>query len=81
MPYVRTVPYEEAEGDLKSAYDTMLKSRGMISNVHAASSLRPHIINTLVDHVQAVMFTGSGLTRAERGMIAAVVSAVNKCQY
>jgi hypothetical protein len=57
MPYVRTVPYEEAEGDLKSAYDTMLNSRGMISNVHAARSLRPHIINTLVDHVRAVMFT------------------------
>ena len=81
MPYVRTVPYDQAGSDLKPAYDAMLKSRGMISNVHAVSSLRPHIIKTLTDHVEAVMFTDSGLTRAEREMIAAVVSAVNKCQY
>ncbi|PKB79180.1 MAG: hypothetical protein BZY88_14710 [SAR202 cluster bacterium Io17-Chloro-G9] len=81
MPYVRTIPYEEAQGDLKNTYDKLVETRGSISNVQAVSSLRPHIIDTLAQHVRSVMFTDSGLTRAEREMIAAVVSAVNKCQY
>ncbi len=81
MPYVKTVPYEEAKGELKEAYDMMIKSRGRIPNVQAVSSLRPHIMKTLMGHVASVMNSESGVSRAEREMVAAVVSATNKCQY
>ena len=81
MPYVRTIPYEEAQGELKDVYDDMIKVRGNISNVQAVSSLRPHIIKTLTAHVGSVMRSESGVSRAEREMVAAVVSATNKCQY
>ena len=81
MPYVKTISYEESTGELKSVYDKMLESRGFIPNVHAVSSIRPHIVNTLVGHIGSVMRSESGLTPAEREMIATVVSAVNKCQY
>ena len=81
MPYVRTIPYEEAQGELKEAYDMMIKTRGRISNVQAVSSLKPNIIKTLMGHVASVMFGESGVSRAEREMVAAVVSATNKCQY
>ena len=81
MPYVRTIPYEEAQGELKDVYDNMIKVRGNISNVQAVSSLRPHIIKTLAAHVGSVMRSESGVSRAEREMVAAVVSATNKCQY
>ena len=81
MPYVRTIPYEEAQGELKDVYDDMIKVRGNISNVQAVSSLRPHIIKTLAAHVGSVMRSESGVSRAEREMVAAVVSATNKCQY
>ena len=81
MPYVRTVPYEEATGELKSTYDGMLEARGFVSNVQAISSIRPHIVKSLAAHIQSVMRSESGLTPAEREMIATVVSAVNKCQY
>ena len=81
MPYVKTIPYEEAQGELKDVYDNMIKVRGNISNVQAVSSLRPHIIKTLAAHVGSVMRSESGVSRAEREMVAAVVSATNKCQY
>ena len=81
MPYVKTIPYEEAQGELKEAYDTMIKTRGRISNVQAVSSLKPNIMKTLMGHVASVMYGESGVSRAEREMVAAVVSATNKCQY
>ena len=81
MSYVRTIPYEEAQGETKEAYDYLLKTRGSISNVMAVNGLRPHLIKTLNAHNMAVMQTESGLSPAERQMIATVVSAINRCQY
>jgi len=81
MPYVKPIPYEEASGDLKDTYDKMIATRGNIANVQAVSSLMPNIMRSLVDHVATVMRDDVGITRAEREMVAAVVSATNKCQY
>ncbi len=81
MPYVRTIPYEDAQGELKDVYDMMIKTRGRIPNVQAVSSLKPNIIKTLMAHTASVMHGESGVSRAEREMVAAVVSATNKCQY
>ncbi len=81
MAYVKTILYDEADAELKAVYDQMQQARGRISNVQAVSSLRPHIMKTLMTHVASVMRTDSGLTPAEREMVATVVSAVNKCQY
>ena len=81
MPYVRTIPYHEAQGELKATYDQMLQSRGSIGNVMAVNSLRPHILKTLAAHNASVMRSDSGLSPAERQMIATVVSARNRCQY
>ena len=81
MPYVRTVPYEEATGELKDTYDQMLEARGFVPNVQAVSSIKPKIVKTLGDHIGSVMRSDSGLTAAENEMIATVVSSVNKCQY
>ncbi len=81
MPFVKTVPYNEAVGETKAVYDQMLQARGLISNVISVSSLRPHLMKTLRAHSDSVMRTESGLTPAERQMVATVVSATNKCQY
>ena len=81
MPHVRTIPYEESQGELTEAYDMMIKTRGRIPNVQAVSSLKPNIIKTLMAYVGSVMFGESGVSRDEREMVAAVVSATNKCQY
>lgn len=81
MPFVKTVPFEEADGKTKAAYDGLLQNSGRIANVIGVSSLRPHLMATLSAHSRSVMRTDSGLTPAERQMVATVVSATNKCQY
>ena len=59
----------------------LIKTRGRIPNVQAVSSLKPNIMKTLMAHVGSVMFGESGVSGAEREMMAAVVSATIKCQY
>ena len=81
MPFVRTVRFEEADEKTKTAYGDLLQNSGRIANVMAVSSLRPHLMTTLSAHGRSVMGTDSGLTPAERQMVATVVSAANKCQY
>ena len=56
MPDVNTISYEESDGELKEAYDVLLKSQGRIPNVQAVSSLKPNIMKTLMVHVGSVMF-------------------------
>ena len=82
MPFVKTVPYHQAQGLLKEAYDEMLARQGRISNVYAVSSLRPETMVSLQAHHEPVMQSASsGLTEAEKQMIATLVSALNKCRY
>jgi alkylhydroperoxidase family enzyme len=44
-------------------------------------SLRPRQLEASLGLYQAVMFGESGLSRAERELIATVVSRVNECFY
>ena len=82
MPFVKTVPHHQAHGLLKEAYDGMLARQGRISNVYAVSSLRPETMVSLQSHHEPVMQSAtSGLTEAEKQMIATLVSALNKCRY
>lgn len=81
MPYVRTIPYHEAQGELKALYDYTMQTREWVPNVRAVNSLRPHIMKTLAAHSDSVLRSDSGLSPAERQMIATVVSALNQCQY
>ncbi len=81
MAFVKTIPYDESDGELRAVYDWMIQTRGRASNVMSVNSLRPGIIKTLAAHVENLMRGDSKLPRAEREMIAAVVSATNKCQY
>ena len=81
MPYVRTISYAEAEGELKETYDRLIADWGMIGNVNSSLSLRPHSMESLMDLTRQVMLGSSGLSKVEREMIGTVVSALNKCQY
>jgi hypothetical protein len=41
MAFIRTIPPEEAEGELKEIYEDELKARGYIANGTITVSLRP----------------------------------------
>jgi uncharacterized peroxidase-related enzyme len=62
----------------------LVKARGNVGflpNVLAAYTLRPERLRKWIRHFNEVMYGESGLTVAEREMIAVVVSAENRCLY
>ncbi|MDA0768891.1 MAG: carboxymuconolactone decarboxylase family protein [Chloroflexi bacterium] len=81
MAYIKTVRYEDSHGPVRDAYDQVYQKRGMLPNVLAVNAARPHIMKSIESHSRIVMQTESGLTPAERQMIAAVVSGINECVY
>ena len=82
MAYVRIVPVDEATGLLKDLWDADVARRGWIANIRSASSVRPHLVESFFRHYQNVMNAAdSGLTPAERQMVATVTAVSNHCEY
>jgi uncharacterized peroxidase-related enzyme len=81
MPWVRMVPEDEAEGDLKEAYDRIRGQRGAVANVVKISSLLPKVMERGMDFYMALMFGRHNLPRAARELVAVEVSRVNQCSY
>lgn len=80
--WIRVIPEEQAEGELAELYAEYLDPiHNVVDNILKIHSIRP---KTLVDHAKlyrTTMHGPSGLSRAEREMIAVVVSSINECHY
>lgn len=81
MAYIKMIQPEEAEGQLKEIYDDIIKKRGKLSEVLQIQSLNPPSLVNQMNSYMTIMFGQSPLTRAQREMIAVVVSAANDCTY
>jgi uncharacterized peroxidase-related enzyme len=81
MAWIEIIPEEGATGDLKEAYDDIAGRRGKLSNIMRVHSLRPEAMRAHMDLYLSLLFSRSGLSRAERELIATVVSATNQCRY
>lgn len=81
MSKIKIIQPEEATGRLKEIYDQLKLQRGQIAEVHKIQSLRPESIVKHIDLYMEIMFTKSDLSRAQREMIAVVVSVANGCNY
>lgn len=81
MNRIRVIEPEEATGRLKEIYDDLIKKRGKLADVHKIQSLCPESIVAHMDLYLEIMFSKSELTRAEREMMAVVVSVANGCEY
>jgi len=81
MPYIRTIPPEEAEGPLADEYRTALQRAGHVAHILQLQSLNPDVLHAGVQLYLAIMHGPSPLSRAERELIATVVSSVNDCFY
>jgi alkylhydroperoxidase family enzyme len=81
MPWIRTVRAEEATGALKELFETFKIEHGrMFTPYEVMTSNGPglaavHALN------QVLRFGPSDLTRVQREMIAAYVSALNDCTF
>ncbi len=81
MPWIRTVPYEDATGILKNEYDAAIKRAGRIFNIVSLQSLRPRAMRASIRLYAELMHAPSGLTRAQREAIAVVASKAQGCHY
>jgi uncharacterized peroxidase-related enzyme len=80
MARIQVIQYEEAEGELKEIYDELIAKRGNLSEVLKIQSLHPSIRSHTALYMDT-MFSKTALSRAEKELIAVVVSVANGCVY
>ena len=81
MPWIRVIGLEEAGGFLKSQYEAAIQRAGRIWGIVSLMSQNPRAMKSSMDFYGAIMFGSSPLTRAQREMLAVVVSRANACRY
>lgn len=81
MAWIRTIDESEAEGELAELYERYRDPAGGVDNVLKIHSLSPASMKAHFDLYRLLMRGPSDLGRAQREMIAVVVSAINQCHY
>lgn len=81
MSRINVINYDNSTGRLREIYDELILKRGKLADIHTIQSLRPDSIVKHIDLYLEIMFSRSELSRAEREMIAVVVSVANGCDY
>jgi uncharacterized peroxidase-related enzyme len=81
MAWIKTIPPAEATGDLAEQYGRMKDAAGNVANILSIHSLNPAGLRSHFDLYKTLMFGRSDLSRAQREMIAVVVSKTNACHY
>jgi hypothetical protein len=81
VPHLRLIGEDEAIGELQSQYDAAVARAGKVFNIVKAMSLNPGILGASMGLYRAIMFGPSELSRAERELLAVVVSCANDCHY
>ena len=81
MSRITVVQPKEAVSPLKEVYEEIIQKRGGLSEVLKIQSLHPQSIRSHLAFYMDVMFAHTTLSRAEKEMIAVVVSSANGCRY
>lgn len=82
MAWIRTIPVDEAKGLLRRVYDAAVERAGKVYQIIEIQSLRPRVLQASTRlYVEVMHSPASGLSRAQREMIATTVSRVNDCFY
>jgi uncharacterized peroxidase-related enzyme len=81
MPHLRLIEVGEATGELKREYEAAIGRAGKVFNIVKAMCLRPGVLRRSMDLYKVIMFGPSELSRAERELLAVVVSRANSCHY
>ena len=81
MPWIPIILPDAANAPLTEAYGIVAGKRGTVANILGVHSVHPEVMLSHLRLYQDVMFARSQLTRAEREMVAVVVSRTNACVY
>ncbi len=81
MAWIKTISDDEAEGSLKRLFEAAIARAGRVFNIVRVMSPSLPTLRASMGFYQAVMFEKSPLTRAQRELLATVVSGINGCHY
>lgn len=82
MAWIKTIGPEAAEGLLRQLYDSAIARAGKLFEIIRIQSLRPEVLRRSTELYSELMHgTDGALSRAQREMIAVVVSRANDCFY
>lgn len=81
MAWIKMIEPEGATGELRNEYSAAVKRAGKVFNVLKIQSLNPETLRASMGLYLATMHARSGLSRAERELLAVVVSWANECFY
>jgi len=82
MAWIETIAPEKATGLLKNLYQAAIRRAGKVYNIIRLQSPRPKVLRCSTQLYLELMHSPEGaLSRAQREMIATVVSSVNGCHY
>jgi uncharacterized peroxidase-related enzyme len=81
MAFIKLIDEHEATGLLGKIYEAARKRAGRVFNILKIQSQNPAALQKMLDLYVATMKEESPLTRAQREMLAVVVSRANHCRY
>ena len=81
MAFIETIDIQDAKGIVKEEYEKSIKRSGKVFNILKIMSRSPAALRESMRMYLAIMFGDSDLSRAQREMLATVVSRVNHCHY
>jgi uncharacterized peroxidase-related enzyme len=81
IAWLRLPPDDDAPEDVKELWAAPLERLGFVPNVLRAYAIRPRHLLLWNQFYDDLMRGESGLSKAQREMIAVVVSTTNRCHY
>lgn len=79
MTHIQTIPEREATGELAALYRRLAYADGSVDEAFKALSLNPALLAADAALYQATMYGTSPLSRADRELVAVIVSRANRC--
>jgi uncharacterized peroxidase-related enzyme len=81
MAYIRKIEPASATGELKGFYDEFAEVSGGVPSIVKVSSLKLSAMRASRDLFRSVLHHESGLSMAQKEMVATLVSVINGCVY
>lgn len=81
MPWIALAPVARATGFLKTQYEAATARAGRVWQILKIQSLNPPALKASIDLYAVLMHGPSPISRAQREMLAVVVSRANDCHY
>ena len=79
--FFKVVQPDDADGQVKDAYDMLMSMFEMVPKVFVAQSIRPDLLAPIVTYVNRLMVETHALPRSTKELIAAHVAKLNQCVY